>query len=241
MNRTLWIHQFDQWQAEYGATPIAPVIATQGFTRVCVKALDGANWMNQFDTSSDAISGIPALQSWLASFNRHGLAMDVWVVPTKDTARGMEPIYAALLSELPGRLILDLEPYAGFWGDQSSVDFFLGEFIDSLYHQTGFANVAAPWARLGVTYDPRRTGWLDIWYNRFAVHLPQVYDVAWMASVQPRGKPMEVMLSTAQQAQDWWTICRDATLGSEDGRTGFGIFRGPVVGTAYLGTLRGLT
>lgn len=227
MNRTLWLHQFDQFQPVYGSEPIAPIIASQQFNRVAVKALDGATWMSAFDTSSDAISGLPALQSWLASFNQHGLAMDVWVVPTKDAWEQALPLYAELMDRLPGRMILDLEPYQGFWGDESPVDAFLSALL--------------PHGPLSVTYDPRRHGWLDTWYNRFAVHMPQVYDVAWVADVVPRGRPMEVLMSTSQRAQDWWTICRDSILGSEDGRTGFGIFRGPVVGTEFVGTLRGLT
>jgi hypothetical protein len=227
MNRTLWIHEFSQWQPFYGSEPIAPIIAQQGFTRVAVKAMDGATWMSAFDTSTDAISGVQSLKDWLASFNRHGLAMDVWVVPTKDTWRQAIDDYNSIANTLPGRFILDLEPYAQFWGDLSNPD----EMIDHLSART----------HLWATIDPRRDGWDDDFIGRCQGIMPQVYDVAWLKDIKPTGIVAEVVLSTSQRAQDWWTICRDPVAWSEDGRTGFGIFRGPVLGAEYGGTLRGLT
>jgi hypothetical protein len=220
------LHQFDQWQPIYGSEPIAPVIASQGFTRVAVKALDGKDWMAEFDTSSDAIGTLGSLTDWLHIFNAHGLAMDVWVVPTKSTWRDALPTYNAIIDALPGRFILDLEPYAQFWGDSSDPN----DLIDNLSSK----------ANLWATIDPRRDDWDNDFISRCNGIMPQVYDVAWLEQLKPTGVVAEVVLSIEQQPQDWWTICRDPVAWNEDGRVGFGIFRGPVVSSGQLGTLRGL-
>jgi hypothetical protein len=246
VNRTVWVSRFDRISEIYGNDPFAPVAAQQGFTRVAVQAMHGGNWANAVDQSPVAVSGIGELQTLEKTFAAHGLALDAWVVPTKLTARGVEPLYFSILQSIKGRLIFDLEPYAEQWGDGSSPDEFLGEFFHTIQEQEGFAVAGGGTSRLALCYDPRQYDWLATWFIRFPVVMPMVYDKAWLSDLRAVGKPAEVILSTTKPdgtptpAVDWWKICRDSTAWNTDGRTGFGVFRAPVLGAEHQGTLRGL-
>ena len=239
MNRTLFIWQFDQLEPLWGSPPYGPKIKQQGFTRVAVKAMDGADWMGAFDKNPDAVNTLQDCIDRVGQFNQAGLAVDYWVNPTEATWQGAVNQYAMIAEKTPGRLILDLEPYQGFWGaEDRNVDAFLAE----LRHQsqnTPFAN--GYWTnRVWITYDPRRFNWLNNWYNQFGGSMPQIYDPGWTTYVEPTGKPIEPLLDANGSGQQWLSILRDPVLGSEDGRTGFGIFRAPLVGQERLVTLGGM-
>lgn len=224
MNRLLFIHQFDQWQGLFGSQPIAPIIRGWNFTAVAVKALDGATWMNAYDTSTDAIKGVDSLLSWLQSFNSHGLAMDVWVVPTKDTLSQAIPLYAQILASLPGRLILDLEPYSGFWGDFSPLWPALKPLFDGVPTEID---------KLAGSFDPRTyKTWPGLAFvlSRVRWRMPQVYDPSWMVDLYPQeqGPVWEPTLSTSSLPPEWSSIIRDPVLGNGVGVSGYGVFKGPL-------------
>jgi hypothetical protein len=209
VNRTLWLDP----QSEDDLID-ASAIALQGFNRVAVKALQGVTWQVNLD----------ALRERLGEFAGAGLAMDTWVVPTHDTWREALPLYRVL----PGRLILDLEPGDGYWGDQSDPSPFLRAR-------------ALPWQdRLYLAYDPLRLEWLGAFPLGFTGTMPFLREPSWTQSVPVTGHPIEPILSSESSGRDWLTILRDDKLGSEDGRTGFGIYRAPVLGLERLATLRGL-
>lgn len=227
MNRTLWVWQFDQFEPLWGQPPYGQRIADQGFNRICIKALDGQTWMSQFDPNPDAVSSLDDLEQRLHAFNNVGLAMDVWVNPTASTWRQAIPIYKDILAAVPGRLVLDLEPYEGFWGGETDVT----EFMRALPYSS----------RLHLCYDPRRVDWLKSWYSTFAGTMPMIYDPAWLSDVPDRtGVPMEPIISSDNSGKDWLTILRDSRLASEDGRTGFGVWRAPLLGLERIATLQGI-
>lgn len=227
MNRTLWVWQFDQFEPVWGPPPYGQKIADQGFNRICIKALDGADWMNAFDPNPDAVGSTDDLKQRLHAFNSVGLAMDVWVNPTKPAWQQAIPLYKAILDAVPGRLILDLEPYEGFWGSESDVT----DFMRALPYSN----------RLHLCYDPRRVNWLKSWYGTFAGTMPMIYDPDWLQYVPTRtGVTVEPILSSSGSGKEWTTILRDTRLGSEDGRTGFGVWRAPLLGLERIATLQGI-
>jgi hypothetical protein len=90
---------------------------------IYVKALDGIDWMTRFDRSPLAVDGVtPSRWSW------RELGWVPWTVPTAvDPAR--EGALAGRLAREAGTVILDLEPYAGFWrGTAADADVFLAAY-----------------------------------------------------------------------------------------------------------------
>ena len=225
MNRSLWVHQFDELVPAWGDPPYGPLVKNLGFTHICPKAMDGDTWMSEYDHNPDAIGSLQDCSDRLAAFNGAGLGMDLWVVPTKDTWQQALVQYQAIARSLPGRLFLDMEPYAGFWGDDSDASAFLNE-------------MALP--RVWLCYDVRRTDWLQTQLGRFEGSAPMLYLPDWTGSVIPNGRPCEPILDSTSSGQVWMTILRDPQLGSIDGRTGFGIFRAPIQGLERLATIRGM-
>ncbi len=84
---------------------------------VWVKTSDGADWMSKYDSKkSMAIDGPAAIDRWVNTLQKYGLEFHAWCVP-----RGINPDAEASLivqaCQRPGvrSMILDVEPYQGFW------------------------------------------------------------------------------------------------------------------------------
>ncbi len=83
---------------------------------VFVKTSDGADWMGKFDKSALAINGPTDIARWVQILQQNGLEFHAWAVPT-----GLYPDAEANLISIaattPGvqSMLLDVEPYDGFW------------------------------------------------------------------------------------------------------------------------------
>lgn len=170
MRVTGWLHQMD----EQPKGDLTAEVAALGLDRLCVKALDGASWMSQFDRGNGAIGSVEALKSLEARLEAVSVGLDAWVNVTRADLEKAAPIWGELLAAIKGRLFLDLEPYPRFWGDDGDV-----------------GTVAAAISRfdrerLGVTFDPRRCGWvgLDRVMERVSVVSPQVYEFDWLTGTE---------------------------------------------------------
>jgi hypothetical protein len=179
---------------------------------VYVKALDGLDWMALFDRSPLAVNGIsPSQWSW------RQLGWVPWTVPTAVDPR-REGALAGQLADAAGSVILDLEPYAGFWrGTAADAD----AFIAAYRQQTD--------APLRISLDHRRVGEgfpYPSLMDAAADFLPQVYWTdfrrSWSAVLEeaeavlaPYGKPIEYVLPGNAEPADFakalaWCVARAA-------------------------------
>lgn len=84
--------------------------------QIWVKTSDGPYWMGEWDSSAMAINGPQDIARWVQVLARYNLEFHAWCVPTGvDIDR--EAAIVAAACNVPGvkSMILDVEPYAGFW------------------------------------------------------------------------------------------------------------------------------
>ncbi len=156
--RAIWLHQFDLLR-----NPTVDAITTAWPGTVYVKALDGVDWMAEFDTSPLAVQnvkGTPPYWTW----KERGWVP--WTVP-----RGGDPVregqLTGQLAEAAGGVILDLEPYKGYW---EGTEWGAEHFVDAYFAETQvLPRICLDHRRLrdGFPYDP--------FLERVAGLLPQVY------------------------------------------------------------------
>jgi len=168
--------------------------------------------MARFDGSPLAVDGVsPSHWSW------REMGWTPWTVPTAADA-SREGALAGQLARAAGSVILDLEPYAGFWrGTAHDADAFI-----AAYRQ----ETDAP---LRISLDHRRVGEgfpYPSFMDAAADLLPQVYWTdfrrSWAAVLEeaeavltPYGKPIEYVLPGNAQPADFaaalaWCIERGA-------------------------------
>ena len=106
-----WVWQFSQDSSpEY----IVPVLAAHNLG-IALKTHDGTDWMAEYDTSPYAVSGPEQTELLARYFEGYGVQFHAWAV-----VRGLEPereaeMCAAVLAAGARSIILDLEPWHGFW------------------------------------------------------------------------------------------------------------------------------
>lgn len=85
--------------------------------QVFVKTSDGSDWMSRFDGNSQmAISGRDSIRRWVQVLEANGLEFHAWCVPKgQDVTRETDLIIEACTTPGVKSMILDVEPYAGFW------------------------------------------------------------------------------------------------------------------------------
>ena len=95
----------------------APAVS-QVWVKICdATTRDGAQWQGYWDTKrSLAIDGPQSIDRWVAGLSKYGLEFHAWCVP-KGTHTEAETNIIIQACTRPGvkSLILDVEPYAGFW------------------------------------------------------------------------------------------------------------------------------
>lgn len=218
MKVTAWLHQFDQQPAG----DVVEQVAGLGVHRVSVKALDGDTWMSSYDKSTSAISSASDLAQLEARLRGVGVELDAWVNVTSTTTLAASESWLAILKAITGRLIVDLEPYVGFWGDDSDVS--------AVARVLGSPSFAGYRSRLGVTFDPRRANWvgLDAVMNAVSWACPQVYQADWLASVEALagrwGAVWEPMVSVSESVAEWLSIASAPLLKADS----FGVWLLPV-------------
>jgi hypothetical protein len=82
-----------------------------------VKTSDGSDWMGRFDTSTNMkISGAAAIRRWVQVLEANGMEFHAWCVPKgQDVNREADIIIETCLVAGVKSMILDVEPYTGFW------------------------------------------------------------------------------------------------------------------------------
>jgi len=89
---------------------------TPNVKQIWVKTSDGVDWMGEYDDSAFAINGPQSVDRWVQVLEANGMEFHAWCVPQGlDIARETALINA--VCQRPGvkSMILDVEPYAGFW------------------------------------------------------------------------------------------------------------------------------
>lgn len=153
---------------------------TPNVKQIWVKTSDGSDWMGEYDEGELAINGPASVDRWVSVLEANGLEFHAWCVPKgldidKETA-----IISAVCSR-PGvkSMILDVEPYAGFWqGGREAIRPFMlkiRQAIGNRFH-------------IGMTMDPRSWHYESIFPQEWtpfvnSIH-PQTYWHTFRRSVE---------------------------------------------------------
>lgn len=85
-------------------------------SQVWVKIADGNSWQGTFDSGDMAVNGVADVDRWVQTLERFGLEFHAWIV-LKGVDIDGEANIMIQACQRPGvkSLILDVEPYAGYW------------------------------------------------------------------------------------------------------------------------------
>ncbi|MBI5669741.1 MAG: peptidoglycan DD-metalloendopeptidase family protein [Chloroflexi bacterium] len=148
---------------------------------------DGAQWQGYWDTKrSLAIDGPQSIDRWVQVLQANGMEFHAWSVP-KGSHTDAEVNILIQACTRPGvkSLILDVEPYAGFWqGGQAGVRPFMTKLRRALpgsFH-------------IGMGVDPRRHHYATIFPQEWYPFINSVHPMAYWATFQR--DPEEVLRET---------------------------------------------
>lgn len=157
---------------------------------IWVKTSDGDSWMGDFDRSNLAITGTDAVDRWVSILSQYNLEFHAWCVP-----KGLDPDReTALINAVCNRpgvksMILDVEPYAGFWqGGQSGIRPYMIKIrrgIPGDFH-------------IGITVDPRPWHYDSIFPDEWYPFVGSVHTQSYWATF--RATPSD----TLQQTYSTW-------------------------------------
>jgi murein DD-endopeptidase MepM/ murein hydrolase activator NlpD len=90
----------------------APVI-----TQVWVKTTDGANWQGEFDTDRNlAVDNVASVDKWVRILQANGMEFHAWaVLKGEDMVAEADRIIEVCNRPGVQSMVLDIEPYSGFW------------------------------------------------------------------------------------------------------------------------------
>ena len=158
--------------------------------QVWVKTSDGVDFMGEYDNSRMAIDGPADVDRWVQTLERFGLEFHAWCVPQgldiqNETQRIID------VCRRPGveSMILDIEPYTGFWqGGREAIRPFMLRIRREL--GTDF--------HIGMSMDPRPQHFNSIFPQEWhpfinSVH-PQIYWASFRRTVE----------ESIAQAMDTW-------------------------------------
>lgn len=135
------------WQ--WGNTTLQSVLdqaRSYGFTGLLVKALDGPNWMGDFDDSPDALSSVTDVQRQAGVAHSQGMYYFAWTNPRQFQIQLQTDLTAEVANACDG-VLLDIEPYTQFWGPWAPIGL-AAQFMTLLREK-------APRAYIGLQPDPR--------------------------------------------------------------------------------------
>ncbi len=112
---------------------------------VVVKTHDGADWMSDFDTSPDAVSGPEQVSKLAAFFEDGGVPFHAWYNTHGLDPRAEAEMAADVLSAGARSLFIDLEAHSGFWEGTPRAALQIGELLRARH----------PDAWLSLSIDPR--------------------------------------------------------------------------------------
>jgi hypothetical protein len=161
----MWVWQFT---ADGSAEEIRSILAENNLG-IALKTHDGTRWMSRFDSSAEAVSGPHRVEQLARYFEEAGVPFHAWCV-----LNGKEPereawMCAEVLQAGARSMIIDLEPYDGFWS---------GSAIEAKIFGTELRR-AQPDAWISLSIDPRPWHLASIPLSEFAAFsnefAPQVY------------------------------------------------------------------
>lgn len=148
---------------------------------------DGAQWQGYWDTKrSLAIDGPQSIDRWVQVLQANGMEFHAWSVPKGSHTEAETNILIQACTR-PGvkSLILDVEPYAGFWqGGQAGVRPFMTRLRRALpgsFH-------------IGIGVDPRRHHYATIFPQEWYPFVNSIHPMAYWATFQR--DPEEVLRET---------------------------------------------
>lgn len=122
--------------------------------RVIFKSHDGPNWM----VSEDSLAGLHNI------YAAQNIDFGLWCVPWgTDPAGEARMVVSALQAAQTDLMVLDIEPYAGFWRAPWS----------NLHPYMQAIRTAMPAAKIGLSFDPRRSPPLFQYNHVSEIHLEE--------------------------------------------------------------------
>jgi len=150
---------------------------------------DGARWQGYWDTNRNlAIDGPQSIDKWVEALSRYGLEFHAWCVPRGLDVNG-ETDLIIQASSRPGvkSMIMDIEPYAGFWsGGKEGVRPFMTRIRRALpgsFH-------------IGMGVDPRKQHFNTIFPREWFPFIQSIHPMVYWATYQRA--PDEVLAETYQ-------------------------------------------
>ncbi len=160
-----WVWSFD---SDGSPEEIRALLAAHDLG-VVVKTHDGADWMSDFDTSPDAVSGPEQVSKLAAFFEDGGVPFHAWYNTHGLDPRAEAEMSADVLSAGARSLFIDLEAHGGFWEGTPRGALQIGELLRARH----------PDAWLSLSIDPRpwEIGRIPLTeFSSFANEIaPQVY------------------------------------------------------------------
>lgn len=210
-------------------------------TQVWLKTSDytptaGAQWMGYWDTKRNlAVDGPSSIDRWVSGMGQFGLEVHIWAVP-RDGNMEAETNLIIQACQRPGvkSLILDVEPYDGFW---------LGGPEDVRPYMTRIRRALPGSFHIGICVDPRAHHYNSIHADEWQPFVNSVHPMVYWDTMQRQpedvlaeafevwgsyGKPIIPALQGDAIAQDMTTA--QALAVARHGATGLSWWRLGVVG-----------
>jgi hypothetical protein len=112
--KALWMWEYSQQAEKDVASACATTSDLAGASLLLVKVMDGSDWMSLYDPGG--YGSLDQLQADAQAAAARGVTLVPWVVP-----HGQDPeSEAAFHAELGSLLVVDVEPYPGFWTGPAS-------------------------------------------------------------------------------------------------------------------------
>lgn len=145
--------------------------------QVWVKTSDGSDWMGRFDTKkSMSIEGPDSIARWVQVLEANGLEFHAWCVPKGQNVIAEADIIIETCNVVGVRsLILDVEPYQGFWqGGREAIRPFMTRLrrgVGGRFH-------------LGMSVDPRPHHFSRIFPDEWRPFVSSIHPQCYWVSFQ---------------------------------------------------------
>ena len=157
---------------------------------IWVKTSDGSNWQGDFDRSQLAVNGVADIDRWVSILASHNMDFHAWCVP-KGLDIDRETALINAVCQRPGvkSMILDVEPYAGFWqGGKETIRPYMLKIrkaIGGEFH-------------IGMSTDPRTQHYGSIFPDEWYPFVNSIHTQSYWATFR------ETPAETLQKTYDVW-------------------------------------
>jgi murein DD-endopeptidase MepM/ murein hydrolase activator NlpD len=154
---------------------------------ILVKTSDGSRWQGTYDTDRAlAIDGPASIKRWSQTLDVNGMEFHAWSVPKgRDIPAETDLIIQTCLQPGVRSMILDVEPYAGFWeGGRANIRPFMSVIRKALpadFH-------------IGLAVDPRSQHFNSIFPDEWFPFINSVHLMAYWESFQ---RPVDTVIDEA--------------------------------------------